>query len=103
MKAIDTIPPVRPLLPSDRSQNVRLGLVGLEGQDPATLSPVDIDIELSRIGVTERELASSTNGSILVNFGAGMVNSFGASLYFRDFITNLISTVNPFARETGRH
>ena len=79
-------------------KDIRLGLAAFEGQDPATFPPVDMDIDLHGVGKTRREIASSLNGTIRLFWGSGQYASAGLGLIFSDFITELFTAINPFAK-----
>ncbi len=78
-------------------KDLRLGLAAAPGQDPSTFPPIDLDVALDGVGATRRELASSLNGKARVFMGSGRLASAGLDLLFSDFLTQLFTTLNPFA------
>jgi uncharacterized protein involved in outer membrane biogenesis len=78
--------------------DVRIGLVSVEGQDPSTYPPMQLDLLIDASGKSRREMASSANGKLRAYFGSGDVASAGAKLLFTDFITELFSVLNPFSK-----
>jgi uncharacterized protein involved in outer membrane biogenesis len=77
---------------------LRVGLAALPGQDPLTLPPVQFDLEIDGAGETRRELASSVDGKLRAYLGSGQVAQAGLSLLFSDFLTELFTALNPFAK-----
>ena len=76
--------------------DVRLGIVSLPEQDPATYPPIDLEAVLSGEGATHREMASSLTGYYRAYQGSGQVAAAGLDLLFSDFLTQLVTTINPF-------
>jgi len=79
-------------------KDVRLGLSAVSGQDPSTYPPIEIELVLEGAGHTRRELASSLNGKYRAYMGTGQLASAGMDLLFSDFLTQLFTTLNPFAK-----
>jgi uncharacterized protein involved in outer membrane biogenesis len=77
---------------------VKLGVGSFEGQDPDTIREADIVANLSGKGLTYRDLARSLNGRIEVVQGAGLTEVSGLGLIFGNFVTELLSMINPFAK-----
>ncbi|MGD8578340.1 MAG: AsmA-like C-terminal region-containing protein [Lysobacterales bacterium] len=82
------------------AENVRLGISAVEGQDPSTVPPSDILVQLHAIGDTNREMASSLNGKLRLYSGSGQIASAGAELLLSDFLTELFEELNPFAKDS---
>jgi hypothetical protein len=83
---------------SMHGKNMRLGLAAAPGQDPATFPPIELDVLLNAPGNTRREMASNLDGKIRMYAGSGLVAQAGVTLLFSDFLTELFSTLNPFAK-----
>ncbi len=83
-----------------KGQELHFGFAALEGQDPATFPPLDIDLMLEGKGVTLHEMASSLNGKARLHYHSGMFASAGLSLLLTDFATELFNTLNPFRKST---
>lgn len=83
-----------------QGDDIRLGLASAPGQDPATIPPLELDIFLDGEGNTRREMASSLNGKIRVYQGSGQVAKAGLDLVFSDFLTQLFTQLNPFAKSS---
>jgi len=79
-------------------KDVRVGLAAVSGQDPQTYPPTDIDLKLIGSGTTRREMASSLDGKVRIYQGKGQLASAGMDLLFSDFLTQLFTTLNPFAQ-----
>lgn len=81
------------------AQRLRLGLAAAEDQPIETFPTTDLDVLLSGEGATWRELASSLDGKIRVFSGEGKIAASGVQLLMGDFLTELFTTLNPFATE----
>jgi uncharacterized protein involved in outer membrane biogenesis len=79
-------------------KNLRLGLAAAPGQDPSTYPPVDLDVTLDGAGQTRRALASSLTGKARIYQGSGQLANAGLDVFFSDFLTQLFTTLNPFAK-----
>ena len=79
-------------------KDVRTGLASAPGQDPATIPPVELEIDLEGVGHTWRDVASSLDGKVRAYVGSGQFAKAGLDLYFSDFLTQLFTTLNPFAK-----
>lgn len=79
-------------------KDVRLGLTALPDQDPSTIPPIEVEMNLDGTGATRRELASSLNGKSRIYVGSGLVANAGFDLLFSDFLTQLGSTINPLSK-----
>ena len=77
---------------------MRLGLSAVPGQDPSTYPPIELELALDGAGATRRELASSLDGKYRAYLGSGQLASAGMDLLFSDFLTQLFTTLNPFAK-----
>jgi uncharacterized protein involved in outer membrane biogenesis len=80
--------------------DVRLGMARATGQDISTYPPQEWDIELDGSGLTQREMASSLNGKIRTFIGSGNVAISGIQFLFSDFLTELFTSLNPFAEKS---
>ena len=81
-----------------RGNDVRIGLAAVPDQDPSTYPPVELELTLDGVGATNRELASSLDGRYRGYLGSGQLASAGVDLIFSDFLTQLLNTLNPFAK-----
>jgi len=77
---------------------IRLDLPGT-AIDPASQPPVDIEIDIEARGATPHELASSSNGSVQVVIGKGMMGNEILDLVTADILLTLLTAFNPFAKE----
>jgi uncharacterized protein involved in outer membrane biogenesis len=78
-------------------KNVRIGLMAAPEQDPQTYPPLEIKADLEGIGSTRRTMASSLDGKVRIYQGTGRLARAGMDLLFSDFLTQLITQLNPFA------
>ena len=67
-------------------------------QELQELPLLELRAELSASGETVRDLAGSMDGYLRVVGGAGRVPAGGLSFFTRDFVTELIGTINPFTK-----
>jgi hypothetical protein len=77
--------------------NLRLGLAAAPGEDPSDYPPIDLEVALDGAGETRRKLASSITGKARAYQGSGKIANAGLDLFFSDFITQLFTTLDPFA------
>jgi hypothetical protein len=79
-------------------KNVRIGLMAAPEQDPLTYPSLDIQADLSGMGATRREMASSLDGKLRIYQGTGKLARAGMDILFSDFLTQLFTQLNPFAK-----
>lgn len=77
-------------------KDLHLGITSFKGQDPATIPPVEVHIDLHGAGVTRHEMARSMDGRIRMFSGSGLYAATGFNFLFSDFITELFETLDPF-------
>jgi len=77
---------------------IRLDLPGT-AVDPNDQPPVDIDIDIEARGATPHGLASSSNGSVQVVIGKGMMDNQALDFVSADILLTLMTAFNPFAKE----
>jgi uncharacterized protein involved in outer membrane biogenesis len=81
-------------------RDLRFGLEAVEGQDSSTIPPAELQLRLTGSGVTQREMASGMNGSLRYYRGSGLIATAGLQYLFTDFITELLTQLNPFAERS---
>jgi hypothetical protein len=81
-----------------QADDLKLGLIGKSGQDPATLPPSDILVDLAGRGSTWHELAQTLQGRTRWYAGAGRVSDAGLDFLFGDLLTQIFSTLNPLSK-----
>ena len=90
-----------PILHYDlHARDLRAGLGSSVGQDRSTWPAGNIDLVIDGSGHTLREVASSLNGKIRINYGEGLLAMAGLEFLMSDFISELLSTLNPFAESS---
>jgi uncharacterized protein involved in outer membrane biogenesis len=82
------------------AENVRLGLAAAEGQDLDSIPPSEIHVLLEGKGETRRQMASNLNGKVRIYTGGGLVAASGIDFLLNDFLTELFTTLNPFAKKS---
>jgi uncharacterized protein involved in outer membrane biogenesis len=82
-----------------RGRNLRLGLPVESPGEFAGLPKYDIDAALRGSGTTVAELAGSLNGFLRVVSGPGSVRASAMRLFTQDFLSQVLDTVNPFAKQ----
>jgi hypothetical protein len=78
---------------------VRFEVAGLDLPDADSEPPVDFEVKLQAQGVSPHGFASSANGSIQVVVGKGVLDNRVLDLISQDFLTTLLTTFNPFAKD----
>jgi len=81
------------------AEGFRLGVMAPEGQDEEATPPTNIMIRAAGHGVTWHELASSLNGRFRLHQDSGLIAGAGLDLIFSDLLTELLNTLNPFAKD----
>jgi uncharacterized protein involved in outer membrane biogenesis len=83
-----------------KGKDVRMGIAALPEQDPNTYPPIELDLLLDGEGETRRTMASSLDGHFRAYMGSGQLAAAGLDLLFSDFITQLLTQLNPFHEES---
>ena len=76
-----------------------IGLPAETKEEVGLLPEYEIRTEFEASGATVRQLAGSTTGYLRLVAGEGSVNLAGVGFLARDFTSQLVSTVNPFAKQ----
>ncbi|MDX1380611.1 MAG: AsmA-like C-terminal region-containing protein, partial [Xanthomonadales bacterium] len=82
-------------------KDLRLGLAAGPDQELTTYPTTEVHIALTGAGATRRALASGLDGQLRLYSGPGQVASSSVTLLFSDFLTELFSTLNPFAEKSA--
>jgi uncharacterized protein involved in outer membrane biogenesis len=82
-----------------RLNAIRFDLPGEGATDAATRPPLDFDVRLKAQGASPHELASSSNGSIRIVVGKGVMDNRTLDLISADILLTLFKAFNPFAKE----
>jgi uncharacterized protein involved in outer membrane biogenesis len=75
-----------------------LGLTANTAEEFAALPRYELDTVLVGRGATVREMAASLNGYLRLAGGEGRVRTTALRLFTGDFVTEVLNTVNPFAK-----
>jgi uncharacterized protein involved in outer membrane biogenesis len=67
--------------------------------DVASSPPVDFDVQMQAQGASPHEFASSSNGSIQIVVGKGVMDSRVVDMITADILLTLLKAFNPFAKE----
>ena len=78
---------------------IRFDLPGEDATDVATRPPLDIDVRLKAQGTSPHDFASSSDGSIQIIAGKGVMDSRVLDLISADILLTLLKAFNPFAKE----
>jgi uncharacterized protein involved in outer membrane biogenesis len=81
------------------AEGFRLGVMAPEGLGEESTPPTNIMIRAAGHGTTWHELASSLNGRFRLHQDSGLIASAGLDLIFSDLLTELLNTLNPFAKD----
>jgi len=80
--------------------DLRLGLAAADDQAIDTFPTTNAEIKLVGRGATQRQMASSLNGGLRVYNGEGQVAASGVQFLLGDFLTELFTALNPFAKKS---
>jgi hypothetical protein len=72
---------------------------GEESRTTAEEPPFDLNVRLQAVGASPHELAASSNGSIQVVFGKGVMDNRILDFVSRDILLTLLKAFNPFAKD----
>ena len=78
-------------------KDMRAGLGMGEGIDPSLVPPTNVEAHLRSSGGSARELASSSNGQVLLTQGPGKIKSGLLGAYGSGILSQLAGKLNPFA------
>lgn len=79
------------------ARQIRLSALASEGQDPGTVPPLDLSVELSGSGQSMHEIAASSSGQLSGSQQAGLVDMQNSGFLFSDIVTSVFRTINPLA------
>jgi uncharacterized protein involved in outer membrane biogenesis len=79
--------------------DMRLNLLSSGIDDPLEIPPIGVNAQLKANGGTARALASSANGRIVVQQGAGLIDNSAVGIVSNDIIAQLFAALNPFSKE----
>jgi len=82
------------------AQSLSLELKDMTAEEIAALPRFAIDSEVSLTGNTTRELAQSANGYFWALGGEGQIRRMQMGILTGDFISELLNTLNPFAKQS---
>ncbi len=82
------------------ADDLKLGLIGTSGQDPATLPASDILVDLAGKGSTWHELAQTLRGRVRWYAGSGRISNTGLDFLFADLVTQIFTTLNPLSKSS---
>ncbi len=77
---------------------LQMGLPANTVEDTAALPRYTVDTVLHGMGRTVRELAGSLNGYSRIVVGAGDIRTNALAFFTNDFLTEVVTTVNPFVK-----
>jgi hypothetical protein len=78
--------------------NLILGMPANTAEELAALPRYELETILLGRGATVRELAASLNGYLRLVGGEGRLKASGSRLFTGDFLSEVLTTVNPFAK-----
>jgi len=80
-------------------RNFRTGFGAGKALDPSQGPPTSVEMSLTAKGASARQMASSSNGRVLVTQGAGKVESGLIGMVGGDMLNELVGKLNPFAAQ----
>ncbi len=78
---------------------IRFDLPGEDATDAASSPPVDLEVQMQAQGASPHEFASSSNGSIEIVVGKGVMDSRVFDMITADILLTILEAFNPFAKE----
>ena len=78
---------------------IRFDVPGEGATDAASSPPVDFEVKMQAQGASPHEFASSSNGSIQIVVGKGVMDSRVVDMITADILLTLLNAFNPFAKE----
>ncbi len=72
---------------------------GEDVHDAASAPPIDFEVRLNAKGTSPHEFASSSNGSIQIIAGSGVMDNRVLDLISADILLTLLKAFNPFAKD----
>lgn len=78
--------------------NLSLGLPAASPDELQGLPQYDVDTALKGAGSSVAQLAGSLDGFLRITMGPGKVRASAMSMFTQDFLSQLLDTVNPFAK-----
>jgi uncharacterized protein involved in outer membrane biogenesis len=79
--------------------DLRVNLLSSGIADPAQIPPLGIKVQLQSNGTTPHALASSADGRIVVQQGAGLIDNSAVGIVSGDIVGQLFAALNPFSKE----
>ncbi|MGI9265330.1 MAG: AsmA family protein [Gammaproteobacteria bacterium] len=80
-------------------ENLRLAQLADEGQDPATVPPLNASLSLTGIGDSFHDIMASSNGRFSGRLDSGQLQLQAVKALFSDFLSSIVRTLNPLAEE----
>lgn len=80
-------------------KNLRLARLSGDDQDPATLPPLNAQLNLSGQGASIHDIMASSSGSLSGRHDSGQLKLKAINALFSDFLTSILRTLNPLAEE----
>jgi len=79
------------------ASKLRLGALAAEGQDPASVPPIDARLVLSGEGKSLHEIMAGATGRLNGRQQAGQIDLQAAGVLFSDLVASILRTLNPLA------
>jgi uncharacterized protein involved in outer membrane biogenesis len=79
------------------ASKLRFGALGTEGQDPATIPPLDARLVLNGRGASLHDIMAGANGSLEGSQQEGQINLQAAGVLFSDLVSSIFRAINPLA------
>jgi len=79
--------------------NLRLAQLADEGQDLATVPPLNAALNLTGTGASLHDIMATSNGKLSGRQESGQLNLQAMGALFSDFLTSIVRTLNPLAEE----
>ena len=79
------------------AKRLRLAAAASSNQDPNTVPPLDLELDILGSGNTWHEIAASSGGHIAGSHHEGQINMQGSGLLFSDILISVLQALNPLS------
>ena len=80
-------------------RDLRINVFSGEDATPEQVPPISVTVDLRAVGGSAHDLASSTNGRILITQGPGRVENSLVQKFSGDLVAQVFRALNPFAEQ----
>jgi hypothetical protein len=82
-----------------KGEQLRPGLLGAKGDDPANVPPFDLTVAFQSRGASLHEIAANGNGRVELIQGSGRIDNSAVNRLVDDVTVQIFNAINPFRRQ----